>query len=130
MAWHIPKSLVPCSPPALDLLSTILGGWAQLAALISARALKQPVSPCIVHFLTPGRSRVFGIYATLDPKKREGSRTIGHCKIIEGVKQTGVTADELEKAKRSRLVHSWCTDPGAVQRRTLVQTGASRDLNF
>jgi predicted Zn-dependent peptidase len=51
---------------------------------------------------TPGDPGLFGIDATLDPKKREAAEQLA-LQIVDEVKQTGVTADELEKAKKITL---------------------------
>jgi len=83
MAWHIPEVTSP-DVPALDLLSTILGDG------ISAFSY------------TPGDPGLFGIDATLDPKKREAAEQLA-LQIVDEVKQSGVTADELDKAKKITL---------------------------
>ena len=65
---------------------------------------KKPVSHLVyrrflIRRAIPG---LFGIDATLDPKKREAAEQLA-LQIIDEVKQTGVTADELEKAKKITL---------------------------
>jgi zinc protease len=51
---------------------------------------------------TPGDPGLFGIDATLDPKKRDAAEKLA-LQILDEVKQNGVTADELEKAKKITL---------------------------
>ena len=53
---------------------------------------------------TPGYAGLFGIDATVDPKKREGAEQLA-LQIVDQVKQSGVTADELTKAKKIMLSH-------------------------
>src|SRR5207248_11567393 len=47
---------------------------------------------------------LFGIDATVDPKKREAAEQLA-LRIVDEVKSAGVTADELEKAKKITLSH-------------------------
>src|SRR5438105_14795246 len=130
LAWHIPEVTSP-DVPALDLLSTILGDGrssrlyqrvreeAGLAFLISAFSY------------TPGDPGLFGIDATLDPTKREAAQQLA-LQIVDEVKQTGVTADELGKARKITLSQHF----GALttMRGQASDIGSNwlltRDLNF
>src|SRR5207248_10144763 len=47
---------------------------------------------------------LFGIDATVDPKKREAAEQLA-LRIVDEIKQTGVTAEELAKAKKITLSH-------------------------
>src|SRR5207302_7131402 len=51
---------------------------------------------------TPGDPGLLGVDATVDPKKREAAEQL-ILQIIAEVKQAGVTADELMKAKKMSL---------------------------
>jgi zinc protease len=53
---------------------------------------------------TPGDPGLFGIDATVDPKKREAAEQLA-LRMVDEVKQTGVSAEELEKAKKITLSH-------------------------
>ena len=80
---------------------------------------------------TPGDPGLFGIDATVDPKKREGAEQLA-LQIVDQVKQSGVTADELTKAKKIMLSHHL----GALttMRGQASDVGSNwlltRDLNF
>src|SRR5207245_9641480 len=80
---------------------------------------------------TAGDPGLFGIDATLDPKKREAAEQLA-LQIIDEVKQTGVTADELEKAKKIML--SQHLGALTTMRGQASDTGSNwlltRDLNF
>src|SRR5207245_7523517 len=73
----------------------------------------------------------FGIDATVDPKKREATEQLA-LQIVNEVKQSGVTADELEKARKIMLSHHL----GALttMRGQASDVGSNwlltRDLNF
>src|SRR5213079_2539305 len=51
-----------------------------------------------------GDPGLFGIDATVDPKKREAAEQLA-LRIVDEVKHAGVTADELAKAKKITLSH-------------------------
>src|SRR5207237_10307650 len=53
---------------------------------------------------TPGDPGLFGIDAALDPKKREAAEQLV-LHILDEVKQSGVRAEELMKAKKMSLSH-------------------------
>jgi Peptidase M16 inactive domain. len=90
---------------------------------------KKPVSHLVYRrFLTRRAIRLFGIDATLDPKKREAAEQLA-LQIIDEVKQTGVTADELEKAKKITLgQHLGALTTMRGQASDTVQTGCSRAI--
>ena len=54
---------------------------------------------------TPGDPGLLGIDATVDPAKRDAAQRSRSCKIIDEIKQGGVTAEELTKAKKISLSH-------------------------
>ena len=101
MAWHIPEVTSP-DVPALDLLSTILGDGRSSRLYQRVREEAGLAFGISAFSYTPGDSGLFGIDATLDPKKREAAEQLA-LQIVDEVKQTGVTADELDKAKKITL---------------------------
>src|SRR5213075_1833606 len=101
MAWHIPEVTSP-DVPALDLLSTILGDGRSSRLYQRVREEAGLAFGISAFSYTPGDPGLFGIDATLDPKKRETAEQLA-LQILDEVKQTGVTADELEKAKKMTL---------------------------
>src|SRR5213596_151628 len=101
MAWHIPEVTSP-DVPALDLLSTILGDGRSSRLYRRVREEAGLAFGISAFSYTPGDPGLFGIDATLDPKKRDAAEQLA-LQILDEVKQTGVTADELEKAKKITL---------------------------
>src|SRR6266705_3190531 len=101
LAWHIPGVTNP-DVPALDLLSTILGDGRSSRLYRRVREEAGLAFRVSAFSYTPGVPGLLGIDATLDPKKREAAEQLA-LQIIDDVKQTGVTADELEKAKKITL---------------------------
>src|SRR5436309_2566351 len=102
-AWHIPEITNP-DVPALDLLSTILGEGRSSHLYRRVREEAGLAFGISAFSYTPGDPGLFGIDATLDPKKREAAEQLA-LGIVNEVKQTGVTAEELEKAKKITLSH-------------------------
>src|SRR3954462_3019646 len=101
MAWHVPEVTSP-DVPALDLLSTILGDGRSSRLYRRVREEAGLAFSVSAFSYTPGDPGLFGIDATLDPKKRESAEQLA-LQIIDEIKQTGVTADELQKAKKITL---------------------------
>src|SRR5947207_8414209 len=101
MAWHIPEVTSP-DVPALDLLSTILGDGRSSRLYQRVREEAGLAFGISAFSYTPGDSGLFGIDATIDPKKREAAEQLA-LQIVDEVKQSGVTGDELEKAKKMTL---------------------------
>src|ERR1700756_2886251 len=101
MAWHIPEVTSP-DVPALDLLSTILGDGRSSRLYRRVREEAGLAFSISAFSYTPGDPGLFGIDATLDPKKREAAEQMA-LQIVDEVKQTGATPDELEKAKKITL---------------------------
>jgi zinc protease len=101
MAWHIPEVTSP-DVPALDLLSTVLGDGRSSRLYRRVREEAGLAYGISAFSYTPGDPGLFGIDALLDPKKREAAEKLA-LQIVDEVKQTGVTADELEKAKKITL---------------------------
>ena len=103
MAWHIPELTNP-DVPALDLLSTILGDGRSSRLYRRVREEAGLAFSISAFSYTPGDPGLFGIDATVDPKKREAAEQLA-LRIVDEVKQAGVTVDELAKAKKITLSH-------------------------
>src|SRR5213595_284320 len=103
LAWHIPEVTSP-DVPALDLLSTILGDGRSSRLYRRVREEAGLAFGISAFSYTPGDPGLFGIDATLDPKKRDAAEQLV-LRIIDEVKQAGVTAEELTKAKKITLSH-------------------------
>src|SRR4029077_12064757 len=103
LAWHIPEVTSP-DVPALDLLSTILGDGRSSRLYRRVREEAGLAFRISAFSYTPGDPGLFGIDATVDPKKREAAEQLA-LSIVDDVKLAGVTADELAKAKKIMLSH-------------------------
>src|SRR5881392_3235373 len=103
MAWHIPEVTNP-DVPALDLLSTILGEGRSSRLYRRVREDAGLAFGVSAFSYTPGDPGLLGVDATLDPRKRDDAEKL-ILQIIAEVKQAGVTADELMKAKKMSLSH-------------------------
>src|SRR5438874_1398896 len=103
LAWHIPEVTNP-DVPALDLLSTILGDGRSSRLYRRVREEAGVAFQISAFSYTPGDPGVFGVDATVDPKKREAAEQLA-LRIVDEVKHAGVTAEELAKAKKIMLSH-------------------------
>jgi zinc protease len=103
LAWHIPEVTHP-DVPALDVLSTILGDGRSSRLYGRVREDAGLAYRISAFSYTPGDPGLFGIDAIVDPKKREAAEQLV-LHIIDEVKQAGVTAEELMKAKKISLSH-------------------------
>src|SRR5881275_1181032 len=103
MAWHIPEVTSP-DVPALDLLSTILGDGRSSRLYRRVREEAGLAFGISAFSYTPGDPGLFGIDATVDPKKHEAAEELA-LRIVDEVKHAGVTAEELAKAKKITLSH-------------------------
>src|SRR6266403_1466749 len=103
LAWRIPEVTNP-DVPALDLLSTILGDGRSSRLYRRVREEAGLAFGIGAFSYTPGDPGLFGIDATVDPKKREAAEQLV-MGIVDEVKQAGVTAEELAKAKKILLSH-------------------------
>src|SRR5437867_7685319 len=103
LAWHIPEITNP-DVPALDLLSSILGDGRSSRLYRRVREEAGLVYRISAFSYTPGDPGLFGIDATLDPKKREAAEQLV-LRILDEVQQAGVTTEELMKAKKITLSH-------------------------
>src|SRR5213596_4421726 len=103
LAWHIPEVTNP-DVPTLDLLSTILGEGRSSRLYRRVREQAGLAFSVSAFSYTPGDPGLLGVDATLDPRKRDDAEKL-ILQIIAEVKQAGVTADELMKAKKMSLSH-------------------------
>src|SRR5205809_3184694 len=130
LAWHIPEVTNP-DVPALDLLSTILGDGRSSRLYRRVREEAGLAFQIAAFSYTPGDPGLFGIDATLDPKKRQAAEQLV-LRIIDEVKQTGVTAEELAKATKISLSHH--LDALTTMRGQASDIGSNwlltRNLNF
>jgi zinc protease len=90
--------------PALDLLAGILGDGRSSRLYRRVREQAGLAFGVSAFSYTPGDPGLFGVDATVDPKKREDAQRLIQ-QIIDEIKQSGATADELMKAKKMSLSH-------------------------
>jgi len=130
LAWHIPEITHP-DVPALDLLSTILGEGRSSRLYRLVREESGLAFGVSAFSYTPGDPGLLGVDATVDPKKRDAAEQL-ILQIIAEVKQAGVTADELMKAKKMSLSHH--LDALTTMRGQASDLGSNwlltRNLNF
>ena len=103
LAWHIPEITHP-DVPAVDLLSGILGDGRSSRLYRKVREEAGLAYGVSAFSYTPGDPGLFGIDATVDPKKREAATEL-ILQLVEDVKKNGVTTAELTKAKKTTLSH-------------------------
>jgi zinc protease len=103
LAWHAPEVTHP-DVPALDLLSTILGEGRSSRLYRRVRDEAGLAYSVSAFSYTPGDPGLFGVDATVEPAKREAVQQLV-LQIIDEIKQAGVTAEELTKAKKMSLSH-------------------------
>jgi len=130
LAWHIPEVSHP-DVPALDVLSTILGDGRSSRLYRRVREEAGLAFAVSAFSYTPGDPGIFGVDATVDPKKREATQQL-ILQIVDEVKQAGVTAKELMKAKKISLSHHF--DSLTTMRGQASDLGSNwvltRNLNF
>jgi len=103
LAWHIPEITHP-DVPALDLLSTILGDGRSSRLYRRVREEAGLAFGLSAFSYTPGQPGILGIDATTEPENRAAAQQL-ILQIIEEVKASGVTSEELAKAKKISLSH-------------------------
>ncbi len=101
LAWHIPRITHP-DIPALDLLSAILGDGRSSRLNKRLREETGLVHTISAFAYSPSDAGLFGVSAILDPDKREEAEK-AILAILAEAKRTGVTEEELEKAKKLSL---------------------------
>jgi zinc protease len=103
LAWHIPEITHP-DVPALDLLSVILGDGRSSRLYRRVREEAGLAYGISAFSYTPGDPGLLGADATVDPKKRDAAEQLV-LQIVDEIKQSGITAEELTKAKKISLSH-------------------------
>src|SRR5437762_11387253 len=103
LAWHLPEITHP-DVPALDLLSTVLGDGRSSRLYRRVREEAGLAFGISAFSYTPGDPGLLGIDATVEPAKRDATQELV-LKILDEIKQTGVTLDELAKARKISLSH-------------------------
>jgi zinc protease len=103
LAWHIPEITHP-DVPALDLLSAILGDGRSSRLYRRVREQTGLAYGVSAFSYTPGDPGLLGIDATVEPANREATQNL-ILGIIAEIKESGVTAGELAKAKKISLSH-------------------------
>jgi zinc protease len=103
LAWHIPEITHP-DVPALDLLSTILGDGRSSRLFRRVREEAGLAYGISAFSYTPGDPGILGIDATVEPEKREAVAQLV-LQILDEIKQQGVSAAEVAKAKKISLSH-------------------------
>ena len=103
LAWHIPEITHP-DVPALDLLSTILGTGRSSRLYRRVREEAGLAFGVSAFSYTPGEPGMLGVDATTEPAKREATQQL-ILEIVDEIKQTRVTPEELIKAKKIALSH-------------------------
>jgi zinc protease len=130
IAWHIPEITHP-DVPALDLLAGILGDGRSSRLYRRVREQAGLAFGVSAFSYTPGDPGLFGVDATADPKKRDDTQKL-ILQMIDEIKQAGVTADELMKAKKMSLGHH--LDALTTMRGQASDIGSNwlltRNLNF
>jgi zinc protease len=105
LSWHVPEITHP-DLPALDLLATVLGGGRSSRLY---RRLREELG--IVHSVdawcyTPASAGLFGVDAIMDPEHRAAVQKEVWAEI-QAIARDGVTAAELDKARRQFLSHQF-----------------------
>jgi zinc protease len=103
LAWHVPSASHP-DIPALDVASVVLGHGRSSHLY---KVLREDLA--LVHSVdawcyAPGECGLFGVDAVLDPDKREAVEA-EVLRLVDRLRENGVTARELAKAKRAALSH-------------------------
>jgi zinc protease len=103
LAWHVPEITNP-HVPALDVLSIILGEGRSSRLYRQVREEAGLAYSVSAFCYTPGDPGILGVDATVDPAKRDAAEQL-ILKIIREIADHGVTAAELNKAKKICLSH-------------------------
>ena len=98
VSWHVPCITHP-DVPALDVLATALGEGRSSRLYRTVREERR-----LAHFVSafsyvPAEPGLFGVDATTDPDKREATLA-AVLEIVADIQRDGITAPELDKAKR------------------------------
>ena len=98
LSWHVPCVTHP-DVPALDVLATALGEGRSSRLYREVRDKRKLAHSISSFTYVPAEPGLFGVDATTDPDKRVAAEAATR-EIIAGIQRDGLTAPELEKAKR------------------------------
>ncbi len=103
LTWHVPPTSHP-DIPALDVAAVVLGSGRSSHLY---KVLREDLA--LVHAVdawcyAPGQAGLFGVDAVLDPHQREEVQA-EILRMIERLREKGVTDRELAKAKKGALSH-------------------------
>lgn len=103
LAWHVPAASHP-DIPALDVAAVVLGSGRSSHLYKVLREDMALVHSVDAWCYAPGQAGLFGVDAVLDPEKRvEVEKEV--LRMIERVRDKGVTEQELTKARKASLSH-------------------------
>ena len=103
LAWHIPPASHP-DIPALDVAAVVLGSGRSSHLYKSLREDLAIVHSADAWCYALTHSGLFGVDAVLDPDKR-GQVEEEVLRLVAHLRDSGVTAQELAKAKKASLSH-------------------------
>ena len=103
LAWHVPDSAHP-DIPALDILATILGHGRSSRLYRKMREELGLVHSVDAWCYAASQAGLWGLDAILDPEKRQQVED-AMIQMIAELRAGGISAEELEKAKRQSLSH-------------------------
>ena len=103
IAWHIPEITHP-DVPALDVLASILGEGRSSRLYRRVREEAELAFAVSAYSYTPGDAGLLGIDAMVDPENRSATQDL-ILKMIEEIKESGVTPAELARAQKISLTH-------------------------
>ncbi len=101
LAWRIP-GVTHADTPALDILGEILGSGSSSRLNREIRERKELAHSATAGMFSLQSEGIFVIQAVTDPDKREATQREA-LEILEGIKTNGITAGELDRARRSIL---------------------------
>lgn len=107
LAWRVPGLTDP-DTPALDLLAQILGSGRSSLLNQEIRERKELAHSISAGVFSLQNEGVFAIQAVTDPEKREAVETAS-LGILDSVKAKGVSAADVERARRSQLSEQLAT---------------------
>ena len=107
IAWQIPDQTHP-DVPALDLLSSILGGGRSSRLYQSVREEQQLAIAASAYAYTPSYRGIFVLNIDSEPEKLEAAEKAALAEL-EKVKKKGVTEDELKRVRNQSLSSQFST---------------------
>ena len=100
-AWHVPTITHP-DIPALDVLATVLGDGRSSRLYRTVRERLGLAHAVSAWSYVPAQPGLFGLDVTCDPDKRAAAQAAAF-DVLDEVRQQGVSAPELVKAKKMLL---------------------------